>query len=105
MILGIPFLDSLKLADKKNCQLQILYKFLSFTCFGWRDCQVIQDPDLRERHLGDLQGLILREAAKTCPEAYQASLSHQTNVEIPVRTCSHCNYVDFLVPTKKNYVN
>ncbi|KAG8474688.1 hypothetical protein CXB51_031145 [Gossypium anomalum] len=28
---------------------------------------VIQDPDLRERHLGDVQGLLFREAAKFVP--------------------------------------
>ncbi|XP_028768464.1 phosphoglycerate mutase-like protein 4 isoform X2 [Neltuma alba] len=33
---------------------------------------VVKDPDLRERHLGDLQGISRREAAKTNPTAYRA---------------------------------
>lgn len=45
--------------------------------------EVIQDLGLRERHLGDLQGLVFREAAKICPEAHQALLSHRTDTEIP----------------------
>ena len=49
--------------------------------------QVSQEPDLRARHLGDLQGLVLREAAKLSKKAYQAFLSHRTNQEIPVSIC------------------
>ncbi|KAL5992677.1 hypothetical protein ACLOJK_013596 [Asimina triloba] len=45
--------------------------------------EVVQVPELRERHLGDLQGLVLREAAKLKPEAYKAFCSHKTNQEIP----------------------
>ncbi|CAK7337631.1 unnamed protein product [Dovyalis caffra] len=45
--------------------------------------EVIKDPDLRERHLGDLQGLIFREAAKVSTVAYQAFLSHRTSQDIP----------------------
>lgn len=47
--------------------------------------QVITDPDLRERHLGDLQGLVFREAAKLSPNAYKAFISHRTAQDIPVR--------------------
>ncbi|ESR39084.1 hypothetical protein CICLE_v10026175mg [Citrus x clementina] len=45
--------------------------------------KVIEDPELRERHLGDLQGLVFREAAKVCPIAYQAFLSGKTDQDIP----------------------
>ncbi|XP_022740502.1 phosphoglycerate mutase-like protein 4 isoform X2 [Durio zibethinus] len=45
--------------------------------------QVITDADLRERNLGDLQGLILHEAAKLSPKAYKAFLSHRTDQDIP----------------------
>ncbi|PIA46433.1 hypothetical protein AQUCO_01500164v1 [Aquilegia coerulea] len=46
--------------------------------------EVVQDKDLRERHLGDLQGLVLQEAAKTKPEAYEAFVSRKRDQEIPV---------------------
>ncbi|XP_058088657.1 phosphoglycerate mutase-like protein 4 isoform X2 [Magnolia sinica] len=45
--------------------------------------EVIQDPALRERHLGDLQGLVFRDAARLNPEAYRAFSSPKTNQEIP----------------------
>ncbi|KAK6924085.1 Histidine phosphatase superfamily, clade-1 [Dillenia turbinata] len=45
--------------------------------------EVIPDPDLRERHLGDLQGLVHRELATACPKAYKAFLSNRTDQEIP----------------------
>ncbi|XP_052200681.1 phosphoglycerate mutase-like protein 4 isoform X2 [Diospyros lotus] len=45
--------------------------------------EVIQDPNLRERHLGGLQGYIFHEAVKLRPDAYQASLSDRTDQEIP----------------------
>ncbi|XP_057501660.1 phosphoglycerate mutase-like protein 4 isoform X2 [Actinidia eriantha] len=45
--------------------------------------QVIKDTDLRERHLGDLQGLVHHEAVKLCPKAYRALSSRRTNQEIP----------------------
>ncbi|XP_025885038.1 phosphoglycerate mutase-like protein 4 isoform X2 [Solanum lycopersicum] len=44
---------------------------------------VIKDPDLRERHLGDLQGISLREAAKSQPLAYKAFLSDRNDQVIP----------------------
>ncbi|KAM5576474.1 phosphoglycerate mutase-like protein 4 [Rosa sericea] len=44
---------------------------------------VVTDPDLRERHLGDLQGLVFREAAKLSSKAYQAFTSHRTCQDIP----------------------
>lgn len=46
--------------------------------------KVIKDPELRERHLGDVQGLLFREAAKVCPEAYRAFSSRRTDQVIPV---------------------
>ncbi|XWS29384.1 hypothetical protein CRYUN_Cryun24cG0025100 [Craigia yunnanensis] len=45
--------------------------------------EVITDPDLRERNLGDLQGLVFREAAKLSPKAYKAFISHRTAQDIP----------------------
>lgn len=45
--------------------------------------EVVLDPSLRERHLGDLQGLTLRDAAKTKPQAYKSFLSTKTDQEIP----------------------
>uniref|UniRef100_A0A1D1Y9U5 Putative phosphoglycerate mutase GpmB n=1 Tax=Anthurium amnicola TaxID=1678845 RepID=A0A1D1Y9U5_9ARAE len=45
--------------------------------------EVILDPDLRERHLGVLQGLTLRDASKLKPEAYKAFLSSNPEKDIP----------------------
>uniref|UniRef100_A0A5B7CBG0 Putative phosphoglycerate mutase-like protein 4 isoform X2 n=1 Tax=Davidia involucrata TaxID=16924 RepID=A0A5B7CBG0_DAVIN len=45
--------------------------------------KVVQDPDLRERHLGDLQGSVLHEAAELKPNAYEACISSRTDQEIP----------------------
>ncbi|KAM0039683.1 putative phosphoserine phosphatase [Helianthus debilis subsp. tardiflorus] len=45
--------------------------------------QVIQDPNLRERHLGDLQGLVYADAPKMKLKAYKALLSPGRDVEIP----------------------
>ncbi|KAI4330625.1 hypothetical protein MLD38_028898 [Melastoma candidum] len=46
--------------------------------------QVFQDAGLRERNLGDLQGIRLSDAAVIKLEAYRAFLSHRTDKEIPV---------------------
>ncbi|KAJ0975971.1 hypothetical protein J5N97_017936 [Dioscorea zingiberensis] len=45
--------------------------------------EVKLDPALRERHLGDLQGLTLRDAAKLKAESYQYFLSKSRDQEIP----------------------
>ncbi|KAK9009073.1 hypothetical protein V6N11_080545 [Hibiscus sabdariffa] len=45
--------------------------------------EVITDPDLRERNLGDLQGIVFREAAKLSPKAHKAFLSRRTDQDIP----------------------
>ncbi|KAH6788251.1 Phosphoglycerate mutase family protein [Perilla frutescens var. hirtella] len=45
--------------------------------------EVVSDPDLRERHLGDLQGVLFDEAAKINPEAYRAFRSNRNDLEIP----------------------
>ncbi|XAR61848.1 Phosphoserine phosphatase [Bertholletia excelsa] len=47
--------------------------------------EVIPDPNLRERHLGDLQGLTFQEAVKLKGDAYAASMSEsaRTDQEIP----------------------
>ncbi|XP_062156932.1 phosphoglycerate mutase-like protein 4 [Alnus glutinosa] len=55
-------------------------QIIATSCGG---LEVIKDPDLRERNLGDLQGLVLREATKLSPKAYKAFLNHKTDQEIP----------------------
>ncbi|KAF4401875.1 hypothetical protein G4B88_017387 [Cannabis sativa] len=45
--------------------------------------EVIKDTDLRERHLGDLQGKVYSDAVKACPEAYKAFTSPSKDQEIP----------------------
>ncbi|XBI45262.1 hypothetical protein VPH35_109754 [Triticum aestivum] len=44
---------------------------------------VVFDPALRERHIGDVQGLTLQDAVKEKPEAYKAFMSHKRNQQIP----------------------
>ena len=46
--------------------------------------QVVFDPALRERHIGDLQGMKFQDAATEKPEAYKAFVSHKRNQPIPV---------------------
>lgn len=46
--------------------------------------QVVLDPALRERHLGDLQGLTLDKAAKQKPAAHKIFLSSRRDQELPV---------------------
>ncbi|XP_075514917.1 phosphoglycerate mutase-like protein 4 [Primulina tabacum] len=51
-----------------------------------RSCGVLEvtkDPNLRERHLGDLQGVIFSEIAKVHPEAHKAFVSNRKDQEIP----------------------
>ncbi|KAL3833363.1 hypothetical protein ACJIZ3_008099 [Penstemon smallii] len=45
--------------------------------------EVTKDPDLRERHLGDLQGVVYREIAKIKPEAHRVFVSNRKDQEIP----------------------
>ncbi|XP_010550379.1 PREDICTED: phosphoglycerate mutase-like protein 4 [Tarenaya hassleriana] len=45
--------------------------------------EVVTDPDLRERHLGDMQGVVYQDVPRMFPEAHKAFLSHRTDVEIP----------------------
>ncbi|XP_010490915.1 PREDICTED: metal-independent phosphoserine phosphatase-like [Camelina sativa] len=50
------------------------------TCF----CpEVTEVPDLKERHVGSLQGLYWTEGAEKEPEAYSAFFSSQNDLEIP----------------------
>ncbi|XP_047155384.1 phosphoglycerate mutase-like protein 4 isoform X2 [Vigna umbellata] len=44
---------------------------------------VVKDLDLRERHMGDLQGLRYRELSKTNPIAYEALVSKDDERELP----------------------
>ncbi|PWZ57307.1 Phosphoglycerate mutase-like protein 4 [Zea mays] len=44
---------------------------------------VVFDPALRERHIGDLQGMTLQDAATERPEAYKAFMSHKRNQQVP----------------------
>lgn len=46
--------------------------------------QVTKDAGLRERHLGDLQGVVFHEAAKVNPVAHKSFVSNQEDEEIPV---------------------
>ncbi|KAI3452050.1 hypothetical protein Pfo_008715 [Paulownia fortunei] len=48
-----------------------------------RVLEVTKDPDLRERHLGDLQGVVFHETAKVNPEAHKAFVSNRDDQEIP----------------------
>jgi probable phosphoglycerate mutase len=48
------------------------------------------DPALRERHIGDLQGMKLQDAATEKPEAYKAFMSHKRNQQIPVSFLITC---------------
>ncbi|XP_068641445.1 phosphoglycerate mutase-like protein 4 isoform X2 [Aristolochia californica] len=45
--------------------------------------EVKKDARLRERHLGDLQGVVFREASKLKTKAYQAFVSPKTDQEVP----------------------
>ncbi|XP_021752724.1 phosphoglycerate mutase-like protein 4 [Chenopodium quinoa] len=45
--------------------------------------QVVTDTDLRERHIGDLQGLTYSEAPKVNPIAFEALKSPRKDQEIP----------------------
>ncbi|CAN8237320.1 unnamed protein product [Cochlearia groenlandica] len=50
------------------------------TCF----CpEVTEVPDLKERHVGSLQGLYWKDGADKEPEAYSAFFSSQNDLEIP----------------------
>ncbi|CAO2207026.1 unnamed protein product [Urochloa humidicola] len=44
---------------------------------------VVFDPALRERHIGDMQGMKFQDAATERPEAYKAFVSHKRNQQIP----------------------
>ncbi|KAF7848663.1 hypothetical protein BT93_L1757 [Corymbia citriodora subsp. variegata] len=44
---------------------------------------VIKDPSLRERNLGELQGLRHAAAARVCPKAFKVLRSQKTDREIP----------------------
>ncbi|ONK74212.1 uncharacterized protein A4U43_C03F3950 [Asparagus officinalis] len=51
--------------------------------------EVITDTALRERNIGDIQGLTLRDAAKLKPVAYKIFMSHDRDKEIPGGGESH----------------
>lgn len=55
-------------------------EIIATSCGG---LEVIKDAGLRERHLGNLQGLVFRDAARVHPEAYEAFVSPRKNQEIP----------------------
>ncbi|GJT78685.1 phosphoglycerate mutase-like protein 4 [Tanacetum coccineum] len=55
-------------------------KTIASKCGG---LQVIQEPNLRERHLGDLQGVVYGDAPTLKTKAYEALQSHGMDVEIP----------------------
>ncbi|KAF9599399.1 hypothetical protein IFM89_036956 [Coptis chinensis] len=49
----------------------------------WHIPEVIVVPELKERHVGSLQGLVWGEIKEKEPEAYHAFLSSQNDLEIP----------------------
>ncbi|KAL6551704.1 hypothetical protein OROGR_007858 [Orobanche gracilis] len=51
--------------------------------------EVTKDPDLRERHLGDLQGVVFHEIANINPEAHKAFVSNRDDQEIPGNYYEH----------------
>ncbi|XP_074381603.1 phosphoglycerate mutase-like protein 4 isoform X2 [Apium graveolens] len=55
-------------------------EIIATSCGG---LEVIKDPALRERHSGDLQGIVRHEAAMINPKAHKASLSRCKDQEIP----------------------
>ncbi|KAL8117599.1 phosphoglycerate mutase-like protein 4 isoform X2 [Apium graveolens] len=55
-------------------------EIIARTCGG---LEVIKDRDLRERHLGALQGVEYHEIAKINPEAHKAFVSKSLDEEIP----------------------
>lgn len=57
-----------------------------------KSSQVVFYPALRERHIGDLQGMTLQDAATQKKEAYKAFLSHKRNKEIPVSSLVFYNH-------------
>ncbi|XP_015953303.1 phosphoglycerate mutase-like protein 4 isoform X1 [Arachis duranensis] len=66
-----------------SSDLQRAYETAQIIASRCGGLEVIKDSDLRERHLGDLQGLIYREAAKTHPIAHKAFSSRNEDQEIP----------------------
>ncbi|XP_021274774.1 phosphoglycerate mutase-like protein 4 [Herrania umbratica] len=73
-----PKLSAVYSSDLKRAL--VTAETIAATCGG---LEVIIDQDLRERNLGDLQGLVFREAAKLNPKAHKAFLSHRTDQDIP----------------------
>ncbi|KAH9606190.1 hypothetical protein KSS87_021412 [Heliosperma pusillum] len=55
-------------------------QIISARCHG---LEVITDQDLRERHIGELQGLVYHDLPKLNPKAYDALRSHGLDHEIP----------------------
>ncbi|KAJ7944402.1 phosphoglycerate mutase-like protein 4 [Quillaja saponaria] len=66
-----------------SSDLQRAYETAQVIAISCGVLEVVKDPDLRERHLGELQGLAYREAAKLNPKAYTAFSSHSAEQEIP----------------------
>ncbi|MED6160359.1 hypothetical protein PIB30_117998 [Stylosanthes scabra] len=67
-----------------SSDLQRAYETAQIIASRCGGLEVVKDSDLRERHLGDLQGLIYHEAAKTHPIAHKAFSSRNEDQEIPV---------------------
>uniref|UniRef100_A0A2P2K8R4 Phosphoglycerate mutase-like protein 4 n=1 Tax=Rhizophora mucronata TaxID=61149 RepID=A0A2P2K8R4_RHIMU len=90
---SLVLLFSLKVAGRlsRECNISAVYssdlkRALETAETITASCGVVEvskDPGLRERHLGDLQGLTLLEAPTVCTKAYKAFKSHYTNQEIP----------------------
>ncbi|MED6177821.1 hypothetical protein PIB30_101664 [Stylosanthes scabra] len=67
-----------------SSDLQRAYETAQIIASRCGGLEVVKDSALRERHLGDLQGLIYHEAAKTHPNAHKAFSSRNEDQEIPV---------------------
>ncbi|XP_074295393.1 phosphoglycerate mutase-like protein 4 [Silene latifolia] len=59
---------------------------ISASCHG---LEVITDQDLRERHIGELEGLVYQDLPKLNPKAYDALRCHGLDQEIPGGGESH----------------
>ncbi|RYR28515.1 hypothetical protein Ahy_B01g052657 [Arachis hypogaea] len=79
-----------------SSDLQRAYETAQIIASRCGGLEVIKDSDLRERHLGDLQGLIYREAAKTHPIAHKAFSSRNEDQEIPATTMTNTESKLFL---------
>ncbi|KAL8493004.1 hypothetical protein ACS0TY_024276 [Phlomoides rotata] len=76
----VPNISAVYSSDLKRAF--VTAEIIATSCTGV--LEVVKDPDLRERHLGDLEGVLFDEAPKINPEAYKAFKSDlNRDLEIP----------------------